>query len=425
MEDMVYHGERLEPTTSPSDRRTHPEGRCFFQSRTIPLTTELLSSHPRTSQFDQGQPILLPTTAHQEHHQVHSQGDGTYTVQRLLRDRTPLSNLPIQLTYRTGDMDRRSSSQNRCHTDLLLVAAQRHRSGSSNNITRLEPDDSSTFLTLPVQKTDSAGACVARGHSCICQSARHFQRICPHHAMKRHLDRMLRRFPAQFRLPQGMPLIPNASGHTISQDQLIQVFRDTIQLTGTTIKRPGRVSGAQFLSRLGYSLEAVQLIGRWGSDAIKRYIQEAPLQLQHVANPRAPAPNEMTSQHLRNLVQREVQALQHQYWICNPMTKVCHVPAVPETCIDNARWVTLCGWNYGTSLYRKQMTKPTDHYCAKCKYLANIKEIDLDSEDDSWETLVRTGGWRFYSNISHVTAPTLKQMHLTLTATPQHFVQSG
>ena len=257
--------------------------------------------------------------------------------------------------------------------------------------------EQTTFLTLPVQKTDSAGACVARGHSCICQSARHFQRICPHHAMKRHLDRTLRRFPAQFRLPQGMPLIPNASGHTISQDQLIQIFRDTIQLTGTTMERPGpagdprprfsqhtcRVSGAQFLTRLGYSLEAVQLIGRWGSDAIKRYIQEAPLQLQHVANPRAPAPNEMTSQHLRNLVQREVQALQHQYWICNPMTKVCHVPAVPETCIDNARWVTLCGWNYGTSLYRKQMTKPTEHYCAKCKYLANIKEIDLDSEDDS------------------------------------------
>ena len=86
-EDMVYHGERLEPTTSPPDRRTHPEGRSFFQSRTVPLTTELLlSSHPRTSQFDQGQPILLPATAHQEHHQVHSQGDGPYTVQRLLRD---------------------------------------------------------------------------------------------------------------------------------------------------------------------------------------------------------------------------------------------------------------------------------------------------------------------------------------------------
>ena len=150
MEDMVYHGERLEPTTSPPDRGTHPEGRSFFQSGTVPLTTELLlSSHPRTSQFDQGQPILLPATAHQEHHPVHSQGDGTYTVQRLLRDRTPLSNLPIQLTYRTGDMDRRSSSQDRCHTDLLLVAAQRHRSGSSNNITRLEPDDSYGTDNIP------------------------------------------------------------------------------------------------------------------------------------------------------------------------------------------------------------------------------------------------------------------------------------
>ena len=109
--------------------------------------------------------------------------------------------------------------------------------------------------------------------------------------MKRHLDRMLRRFPAQYRLPQGMPLIPNASGHTISQDQLIQIFRDTIQLTGTTMERPGpagdprprfsqhtcRVSGAQFLTRLGYSLEAVQLIGRWGSDAIKRYIPRSPI----------------------------------------------------------------------------------------------------------------------------------------------------
>lgn len=114
-----------------------------------------------------------------------------------------------------------------------------------------------------------------------------------------------------------------------------------------------RVSGGQFLTRLGYSLEAVQLIGRWGSDAIKHYIQEAPLQLRHVTNPRAPSPSEMTSQHLRNLV------------------------------IDNARRVTLCGWNYGTSLYRKQMTKPKDHYCAKCQYLANTKEIDLDSEDDS------------------------------------------
>ena len=215
--------------------------------------------------------------------------------------------------------------------------------------------------------------------------------------MTRHIDRMRRRFPEKFRLPHRMPLIPNADGNTISHDQLIQIFRDTIQLTGVTMGRPGpsgeprprfsqhtcKVSGAQFLTRMGYPLEAVQLIGRWGSDAIKKYIQEAPLQLQHVTNPRVPSPNEMPSQQLRSLIQKEIAAMQHQYWIYNPMTKICHVPAVPETCIDNARWIALCGWNYGTSLYRKQMTKPKDHYCAKCKYLANAKDIDLDSEDDS------------------------------------------
>ena len=239
--------------------------------------------------------------------------------------------------------------------------------------------EQTTFLTLLVQKTDSAGACVARGHSC--KSARHFQRLCPHHAMTRHIDRMRRRFPAQFRLPQGMPLIPNADGTqhlTRPADSDLQGHHPTHGYHhGET--RAGRNPDHAVCP--GYSLEAVQLIGRWGSDAIKRYIQEAPLQLQHVTNCRAPSLSEMASQHLRNLIQKEIQALQHQHWICNPMTKVWHVPAVPETCIDNARWVTLCGWNYGT--YRKQMTKPKDHYCAKCQYLANTKEIDLDSEDDN------------------------------------------
>ncbi len=64
-------------------------------------------------------------------------------------------------------------------------------------------------------------------------------------------------------------------------------------------------------------MEAVQLIGRWGSDAIRRYIQEAPLQLQHIANPRAPQSGEINTQQLRSMVQKEVQALQHQFWVVN------------------------------------------------------------------------------------------------------------
>ena len=80
----------------------------------------------------------------------------------------------------------------------------------------------------------------------------------------------------------------------------MKIFSSAIALTDTPLTRPGphgeplprfgehvcRVSGAQFLSRLGYSLEAIQLIGRWGSDAVKRYIQEAPL----AATPNDPCP---------------------------------------------------------------------------------------------------------------------------------------
>ena len=237
-------------------------------------------------------------------------------------------------------------------------------------------DELTTFITLPVQKTDPTGACVSRGHSCLCKTAPHLKALCPHHAVLRHLATLRKWFPTQMDLPVGMPLIPSPDGTTISQTQIVQLFRDTIQRTGTTMDRPGptgeplprfsqhscRVSGAQFLTRLGYTVEAVQLIGRWGSDAIRRYIQEAPLQLQHITNPRTPQSSEINTQRLRSMVQKEVQALQHQFWVVNPMTKVCHVPAVPETCIDNSRWVTLCGWNYGTSLYRKQLIKPTTNY---------------------------------------------------------------
>ena len=53
--------------------------------------------------------------------------------------------------------------------------------------------------------------------------------------------------------------------------------------SGANIERFGehvfRVSGAQFLSRRNVQVYLIQLLGRWGSDAVFRYIQEAPLSL--------------------------------------------------------------------------------------------------------------------------------------------------
>ena len=95
-------------------------------------------------------------------------------------------------------------------------------------------DELTTFITLPVQKTDPTGACVSRGHSCLCKTAPHLKALCPHHAVLRHLATLRKWFPTQMDLPVGMPLIPSPDGTTISQTQIVQLFRDTIQRTGTT-----------------------------------------------------------------------------------------------------------------------------------------------------------------------------------------------
>ena len=38
-------------------------------------------------------------------------------------------------------------------------------------------DEHTTFITLPVQKNDTTGACVSRGHSCLCRTAPHLRAL--------------------------------------------------------------------------------------------------------------------------------------------------------------------------------------------------------------------------------------------------------
>ena len=163
-------------------------------------------------------------------------------------------------------------------------------------------------------------------------------------------------------------------GQFPSKSDIMKIFSSAIALTDTPLTRPGphgeplprfgehvcRVSGAQFLSRLGYSLEAIQLIGRWGSDAVKRYIQEAPL----AATPNhLLAPQSMDRPDLQQLVRTELER---------------HPSGTRDSA--NSRWRTLCGWHYGSGLYQKTFTRPTGHLCRKC-----FKEIEEDDNGTSSE----------------------------------------
>ncbi len=139
-----------------------------------------------------------------------------------------------------------------------------------------------------------------------------------------------------------------------------------------------RVSGAQFLTRIGYSLEAVQLIGRWGSDAIRRYIQDSPL-----ARPQQPTDHKNDA-HIRKIVQGQMTRSQNQFWIVHSTSGITHIPAMAETCADNRRWHTVCGWHYVTSTFQKTYTQPKQNRCLKCfRYTDNHEtpELDLSGSD--------------------------------------------
>ena len=53
------------------------------------------------------------------------------------------------------------------------------------------------------------------------------------------------------------------------------------EIAGACVEKFGehamRVSGAQFFAKKGYELFVIQLLGRWGSMAVSRYVQTAPL----------------------------------------------------------------------------------------------------------------------------------------------------
>ena len=244
-----------------------------------------------------------------------------------------------------------------------------------------------TYFTLPIQKNDTTGMCVSRGHNCVCERS-HTNPVCPHCAMVRHEKRVRSLFPRS----DTVPFIPEPDGSHPSKANIIQIFRRAIQSTGTQLLRPGpggtqanrfsehvcRVSGAQFLTRLGYSIEAVQLIGRWGSDAIKRYIQDSPLMRpQHISQIR-------TEDHIRQLVRDQMTKSYNQFWIIHSSSGITHIPAIAETCIDNRRWHSICGWYYGTSTFKKSYNKPSQNRCLKCFRYAEdheVQELDISESD--------------------------------------------
>ena len=146
---------------------------------------------------------------------------------------------------------------------------------------------------LPVSKADPKALGTSRVHGCSCPASGP-SASCPTHALWDQLLFLAKLHPASFETLDGgapkcvdpnLPLFPTSSGEMASKTAVT----DTIVAAARFLHLPAmaadgserisghslRATGAQGLSRLGLDLWAIQLLGRWGSDAVKGYVREA------------------------------------------------------------------------------------------------------------------------------------------------------
>ena len=133
---------------------------------------------------------------------------------------------------------------------------------------------------LPASKTDQRAEGVTRTHGCSCQGSPRTD--CPAHVAWAHASMLIKKFGDR---GVDAPLFPNVKGEMCQKDAVaatlvaaarhlnIPTETPTGRISGHTL----RVTGAQGLAAMGLDLWAVQLLGRWGSAAVKGYVQEAHL----------------------------------------------------------------------------------------------------------------------------------------------------
>lgn len=157
----------------------------------------------------------------------------------------------------------------------------------------------SVSLHLPVSKTDWAAKGCTRTWSCICDR----DLPCPYHILRRYVDEVT----SQQQCKSG-PLFVSRSGTYCTKDGVVAVIRWAAGKAGQEVTNLDgehllsghtfRITGARFLSSIGLDAITIQLLGRWGSDAVLTYLAEAPL--QGLANRIRPLAQSSLKQEVRN-----------------------------------------------------------------------------------------------------------------------------
>ena len=136
----------------------------------------------------------------------------------------------------------------------------------------------SITLSLPISKTDWQAKGCRRTWGCLCSR----NLICPFHILKDHWD---------CRIQAGAlledPFFPAGRGGYCSKQGVVDTIRSAVDLSGgKSCDSHGmqlysghtfRITGARYLCTCGLDPITIQLLGRWGSNAVLTYLAEAPL----------------------------------------------------------------------------------------------------------------------------------------------------
>ena len=284
-------------------------------------------------------------------------------------------------------------------------------------------------LHLPVSKVDPTARGCHRSHACICER-RHdpgcyrsgdeallftpMQRcdcslgrhpLCPYHAALRCAVRLRQSGRWHAKAPlcgdgQGPPTklqiiwLARVFAWVLCEGDLRDWPRQVLQRWA---QHAFRVAGAQLFARAELDLHVIMLIGRWGSSAICRYVQEAalanPTRLA-VANrtaviPAGAQPSRPAQLSILPAALDQVRAVVADCFrgqgviVHNVRSKLAHKPCATECSTPSGDWLSACGrWKYGkASCQRNPTLLPGFRHCPLCfTEESSVAEV-LESKD--------------------------------------------
>ena len=296
-------------------------------------------------------------------------------------------------------------------------------------------------LLIPVHKTATSGTLTQRSLRCPCSTIIH--RLCPWHAAERHLIRLN---GMKVQSTSVFPLMPDSNGQVISKATFVEALRDLLTLAGVSVwmevdeghrlSRFGghalRVSGAMMLANAQVPLYLIQLLQRWSSSAVERYVQCAPLTTvpsvptgvlsgQDIglpsalmsssattpsATPNPGTPGMVVQQQVvqpstqddrvpgiqgqMDKMQKELQAMKSLIstpevtLVVRPRSRVVHLATVDEQSNMPQVWQTKCGWSYGCSrFFRIPCIEERFSKCKKCFAVDAGQQDPADSDGSS------------------------------------------